>query len=55
MFTQNVVVLACLELPLKLLVGGGWVVVVVEGNFSVLLWSKTGILSLNSELDQAEQ
>ena len=33
--------------------GGGWVL--VEGNFSVLLWSKTGILSLNSELDQAEQ
>ena len=30
-------------------------VVVVEGNFSVLLWSKTGILSLHSELDQAEQ
>ena len=28
---------------------------VVEGNFSVLLWSKTGILSLNLELDQAEQ
>ena len=27
----------------------------VEGNFSVLLWSKTGILSLDSELDQAEQ
>ena len=24
----------------------------VEGNFSVLLWSKTGILSLNSELDK---
>ena len=27
----------------------------VEGNFSVLLWSKTVILSLYSELDQAEQ
>jgi hypothetical protein len=26
---------------------------VVEGKFSVLLWSKTGILSLSSELDQA--
>ena len=28
---------------------------VVEDNFSVMLWAKTGILSLNSELDQAEQ
>ena len=55
MFTQNFVVLVCLELPEKfvVVVGGWWVV--VEGNFSVLLWSKTGILSLNSELDQAEQ
>ena len=48
MFTQSFMVLACLELPEKF-------AVVVEGNFSVLLWSKTGILSLNSELDQAEQ
>ena len=55
MFTQNFVVLVCLELPEKfvVVVGGWWVV--VEGNFSVLLWSKTGIMSLNSELDQAEQ
>ena len=50
MFTQNVVVLVCLEI--RVFGGSGWV---VEGNFSVLLWSKTGILSLNSELDQAEQ
>ena len=35
--------------------GGGWWWVVIESNFSVLLWSKTGILSLYSELDQAEQ
>ena len=40
MFTQNFVELVCL---------------VVEGNLSVLFLSKTGILSMNSELDQAEQ
>ena len=40
---------ACLDLTFQ------WWVVVVEGNFSVLLWSKTGILSVYSELYQAEQ
>jgi hypothetical protein len=42
----------------SLKVFGGWVVlvvVVVSGNFSVLFWSKTGILYLNSEFDQAKK
>ena len=31
--------------------GGGW----FSGDFSVLLWSKTGLKALDLDLDQAEQ
>ena len=44
--------LLCLEPCEKFSVGGGgWVVVVVYSEFSVLLWSKALVL----DLDQAEQ
>jgi hypothetical protein len=39
-FTQNGMLLACLELPNSFLVGVAAAIYGVEGNFSVPLWSK---------------